>query len=386
MIRLSTFLIALVLLLASCSGAPDVEIPEEVASLENVTVVTDSFEDVPELNPERVARFGETEDVLIGRIGSSVVDENGRVFLNDTDQKVIHVFNPDGNRIRQLGREGDGPGEFRSLGTLRISNGFLHAMDASPRRISRFTLESLEFHSSISFSEDSAPVEFGFPYTYFARPDSSYLIFFTGPFMRDRDADEMVWESAVLNPDERFEEDAFLTIPANEWLVISGEGFMRAFPAPYGRKSLIAMNSDGTLYHTWSEHLLIKSYSMEGQYQQAIYYPYPKASLDRSDVMSRVKDRSEQDQSHLRNQNMPSTWPAVDALHVDDENRFWVSGVTENSEEWKWMVFGPGGSPLATFTWPRSTAIRHIQDGFIYAYETDEETGLAEIVKYDFDL
>ena len=378
--------ITLLLIISACSSGPEIEIPEEIAGLENLMVYYTSPEDVPELSPQKVTSFGETDEIIIGQIGSTAVDDQGRVFMIDISQQIIHVFDSDGVWLRKIGGEGEGPGEFRRAAGLQVANGLLHVMDSGQNRITRFNLETLELHSSVSYSENSAPVEFLFPYTYFARPDGSYLIFFTGPFMGDRDPEEMVWEGVVLHEDAHYEDDIFLTVQANEWVVDATDNFVRAFSLPYGRKSLIDLADDGTLYHAWSENLLIKAYTLEGEYQRAIYHHYQKPALDRNEVLRIFEDREERDRAILRRQSMPAAWPAVDAMHIDDENRFWLSGVTENREEWHWWVLDDEGELIATFKWPRSKAIRDIRNGHIYTRETDEETGLVEIVKYEIKL
>lgn len=382
----ASVVITLLFIINACSSVPQVEIPEEIAALENLTVYETVTADVPELTPQKVTSFGESDEVIIGQIGSTTVDEQGRVFMVDTNQQTIHVFDSDGNWMRQVGKEGGGPGEFRRAGGVQIANGLLHVMDSGQRRIIRFDLETLELHSSLSYSENSAPVEFLFPYTHFARPDGSYLIFFTGPFMMDRSPEEMVWEGVILNEDAHYDDEVFITVQANEWLTDAADNFIRSFPAPYGRKSLIDISNSGTLFHAWSEHLLIKAYSPDGEYQRAIYHHYQKPALDRNEVLQIFEDREERDRALLRNQNMPSTWPAIDALHIDDQNRFWVARFTENSDEWNWLILDSGGELLGTFVWPRTKVIRQIKNGYIYTRETDEETELVEIVKYRITL
>ena len=64
----------MILLIQSCSSAPEVEIPEEIVSLENLTVIELSNQSFKELIPERILSFGDTEDVIIGRMGASAID------------------------------------------------------------------------------------------------------------------------------------------------------------------------------------------------------------------------------------------------------------------------------------------------------------------------
>jgi hypothetical protein len=56
--------------------------------------------------------------------------------------------------------------------------------------------------------------------------------------------------------------------------------------------------------------------------------------------------------------------------------------MTENLDEAEYVVLANTGELLATFTWPAENMIQEIWNGHLYAMETEEETGLREIVKY----
>jgi hypothetical protein len=64
---------------------------------------------------EEVRRFSGEEgtDAALVEPRSLAVDGAGRVYVSDVKPSAIKVFGPDGNLIRQIGREGEGPGEFR---------------------------------------------------------------------------------------------------------------------------------------------------------------------------------------------------------------------------------------------------------------------------------
>ncbi len=80
------------------------------------------------------------QEVLIGRVAEIVADDEGNSYVLDNQLSEVHVFSPEGEYIRSIGREGEGPGEFRmpmnmfllkdgSVGVVQMSPGKLAMMD-----------------------------------------------------------------------------------------------------------------------------------------------------------------------------------------------------------------------------------------------------------------
>ena len=64
-------------------------------------------------------------------------DEAGNVYVMQREPTRIAVFGPDGNYLRDIGREGDGPGEFRN-GMLGIVGDTLFVQDPNNTRLTTF--------------------------------------------------------------------------------------------------------------------------------------------------------------------------------------------------------------------------------------------------------
>ncbi len=56
---------------------------------------------------------GEDDDIFFGVISDAKTDTDGNILLLDLQLSEIHVYSPEGEHLRILGREGEGPGEFR---------------------------------------------------------------------------------------------------------------------------------------------------------------------------------------------------------------------------------------------------------------------------------
>jgi DNA-binding beta-propeller fold protein YncE len=70
------------------------------------------------------------------------VDSDGNLFVSDTWNNRVQIFDPDGNFIRAFGKAGDGPGYFaRPKGIAIDSDGHIWVADAVQDRVQVFSQE-----------------------------------------------------------------------------------------------------------------------------------------------------------------------------------------------------------------------------------------------------
>ncbi len=74
----------------------------------------------------------------IGNPRTVVAGEDGTIYLLQSAPTMIKVYGPDGQWLRNIGREGDGPGEFRD-GMFGISRDTLFLQDPNNSRFTTFT-------------------------------------------------------------------------------------------------------------------------------------------------------------------------------------------------------------------------------------------------------
>ena len=75
---------------------------------------------------------GEDEDVFFGLVAQVLVDDQNTVYLLDSQLSQVEVFSAEGEHLRTVGRQGEGPGEFNAAfdmvfmpdGTLGVSQSF----------------------------------------------------------------------------------------------------------------------------------------------------------------------------------------------------------------------------------------------------------------------
>lgn len=100
-----------------------------------VTVATPPQECAHELIEEvRIGSLSGTAEYSFSDINSIAVAQSGAIYVDDTHPPSIRHFDPDGRFVRWIGREGEGPGEFRSnAGISVLPDGRLAAWDRRGR-------------------------------------------------------------------------------------------------------------------------------------------------------------------------------------------------------------------------------------------------------------
>ncbi|MDR8393847.1 6-bladed beta-propeller [Aliifodinibius sp. S!AR15-10] len=366
------------------------ELPKEVQEVKNLTVHAADTQPTFEITLEKVISFGSSDDVLIGRLGDVAVDDSGRVFIADVQKQLINVFGPDGRFITQLGREGKGPSEFSYIKRLQVRNDHLYASDANfgIRKVGVFTLDTLAGHKTIILARNKGNYQ-SLNMTYpgidriFVRNNGTYL----AEFISDSAKPTRKWQNVEIRG-LLYSLDRSGKIASDKLFEFKKE--IRTYHLglspiePFFGNALTALSSDNSIYWAGPDYFLIKEYSPEGAYRHAFYYPHKKISLTReSAIEAGVPDLYIK---NMRSMDLPESWPVLRDMKIDDRDRLWVATTVKNMKVHQWWVLKQDGQLIARFNWPRSKPIQVIKNGYLYTRETEEETGLEQIVRYRFKM
>ncbi len=330
--------------------------------------------------------YAETDGVHFGTITSVAVDHQSRVFMADNSQHAIHIFSPDGSYIKSLGQEGQGPGEFNGLNDLMIDSKYLHALDRNQRRISVFNLNTLSFSHSVPLStggQEQGAMGGTFPSQVSLLSDGNYLVFFTsfggsspgGP--------------VVLSPEGKIIDQERFKIPQSETITrqSGGGAVMLSLPA-ISKTTFISSNGNGNVYVNQNWDLEVNLYQEDGKLIRTISKPYKNHPMTRSGLIDSFESTggaSDRLKSMLQQIELPETWPAVNRIYSDKQNRIWVSTYTNNTDLKNWVLFGESGNEVASFEWANSKRVVHVTDQHVYTLEQDEFE-LPLVVKYSYHI
>lgn len=384
------------------------EVPEHILELKNLTVIKDDASKKVTLTRE-ITFGGDVDSSMnwfdsldgLGWLAGLEVDDRGRVYIGDYSGLEIHAFQPDGTHIKSVGERGRGPGELRSISEIRIVSGQLNIFDPLRFRLHSYSLESLELESekNVYINRVSETIEeLGYRqmhHTTQLRPDGIFLAGFM-KHLRDARVDRETYNLDEDRPiryflknseGELLSDNSFRVNDAGVIFAdVEGRHISNMFPLPFLGNSLISISADNYTYTSLSREFLIKSYDPDGNYVRALYFPFENKILKREELLKKYERGNETTQNLLLHAELPEYWPALNDLLVDDEDRLWVSTNVEDLDIVEWWVIKETGEVIATFKWPRNYSIEKIKNGYVYALETDEETGLQQVVRYAIEM
>lgn len=165
--------------------------------------------------------------------------------------------------------------------------------------------------------------------------------------------------------------------------------FMKHFP--FFERHFFIPAQNNHFYTVDSRDFLVKKFDSLGNYMHAFYHPYTSPEVTREDALKSTNDFTESIAEQIE---LPEYWPAFNAIFLDDENRFWVSTITESDEYFQWWVLEESGEPIAKFKWPGdhyqdpANLDNHIlvKDGYFYQREEDEQNDQVSIVRYKIEF
>ncbi len=96
-----------------------------------------------------VGSIGDPADTEFGTIGRLTVDREGILYVTDSTNRQVVAYDAEGNRLHEMGRGGEGPGEFSGeIRGVAVVGDSVYVAEASPSRFHVFD-KPLEFSRRI---------------------------------------------------------------------------------------------------------------------------------------------------------------------------------------------------------------------------------------------
>ncbi|NIM50875.1 MAG: hypothetical protein GTN62_10590 [Gemmatimonadales bacterium] len=385
-------------ILFGCGQEPGSESDAVIVDSAGIRIVTNTS---PTWTDATAWRLSGTPQLVIGSVEGDpstqlfhvvggVILEDGRIAIANAGTHELRYFGADGRHLHTTGREGAGPGEFRSIGWLqRFSEDSLAVWDWNKRELSIFDATG-RFARSFRLEGvgGTAPSPLG------VWGDGRILAEYRprGPvtYGRSRPTETLV----VYAPDGTGG-DSIGTYHAREEYVrrmhVWGRDMNMWLPVPFGRSAALVVSHDH-LYLGAREGYEIGVYTPQGALQSIVRLdrlPRPITDDDLQAELGRLTSFADDEDARrvlaeLREAEIPETMPAFGkhgadsnrnsrSLRVDTGGNLWVlEYAAPDDSATQWSVFDPTGVYLGTMPFPDQVVPLDIGDDYVLAHWRDE--------------
>ncbi len=120
---------------------------------------------------------GEDDEIFFGSVASIQTDAQGNILLLDGQLSEVQVFSPDGEFLRTVSGEGDGPGEVRQPGDMFImADGTICLLQGFPGRIVKLSPDGTPAGMTKYSQSDGSGGQFAILNRGFGLPDGILLV------------------------------------------------------------------------------------------------------------------------------------------------------------------------------------------------------------------
>ncbi len=366
---------------ASTASAPLVRDSAGIQIVENTapawgdgeawTVADSAMLDIGTLN-------GPAEYQLFRVLGATRLAD-GSIVVANSGTHQLRFFDEDGAYQREVGAEGEGPGEFTGLSWVGTFHGdSIAAWDFQLKRLSIFDPSS-------AFVRSSSPAELtGFlPLLQVMFDDGSYVatsglnpgaVFASGSGVRRDSLDYLYFaaDGTLVDTIGRF--------PGQENRVVVSGTSLNVSSLPFGRETFTSTDGDH-LYVATGDSYEISVYDRSGDLIRVIRTPTVRKTVTDADIaeyrsatLARITDPNElrREEQSLSEIPFPEEHPALIGMEVDSEGNIWVAEARPDGDTPTWSVFDSQGRLLGQITTPKGFHVQEIGSDYILGTWADD--------------
>jgi hypothetical protein len=301
----------------------------------------------------------------------------GRIVVANNASHEIRFFDAAGTHLRSVGREGEGPGEFRGLGLLRVLPGDTIA-------VHDWNLSRMSYFDSVgtfvrSFAFDVIGVS-PMPIGHFA--DGGWLAGRSFLFAPGGDGSDIVQDTVPFLVFDRNGglRDSIGTLLQPEFYVRSQAGNAFAMSLPFGRITETVVVGD-RFFAGQNGRFEITRYTVAGTADLVIRLERSPAAITAQDL-DRYKaerladtrpDFRQQAERNLAEMPYPSTFPVFADLAADPDGNLWVLDYPRPGDDRRfWTVFSPEGHALGRVETPPGLQVLDIGRDYVLGVWRDD--------------
>jgi hypothetical protein len=318
-------------------------------------------------------RIGGSEADALFFVSAAERLAHGDIVVADAGNHRLDVFDASGRKVRSLGREGRGPGEFSHPAWVGVHGDTLLVWDAVQSRLTRFDTAGTLIGTDPPVTDLSS-----FARVVGRRDDGSLLVAASAEGEWRPGAYRDLLLIAWMRSGGR--RDTVAIAPGDEQFgTRSPDGRVtETTTLPFGRRTLVAAHGGRVYVGTADSPVIVASSDGKG-WDTVATVPAPPAVTrqDVADYWARLRVVS----GHAPPRppdgiQYPSRYPAYTDLHVSPVGDVWVA-LPSRPSEWnvrgRWLVFAPDGTLRGGVEIPGRNRILQVGDGWILVAGTDSD-------------
>lgn len=328
------------------------------------------------------AMDGPSQEVF-GDVRGVEVDPSGEIFVLDHQASEIRVFSPDGEYLRTLAGQGEGPGEIsRANGLQRAPDGTLWVQNFGRWQMMRFD------HDGQELERVPMPV-LSYGYMWNGSVDDRGRIWKPATH---RDGEPVRPEASgpvesvsrlylkFLDPETEATDSVFIGEQHSRTYVQIMEGGVSVRSIPFTSGTLWAVDPAGGFWLGHGERYRIVRLDEAGDTVLVVEVDLPPEPVTASDRDRFVEDMLEDAPERRRAAEeiaslMPEAKPVIDQLFVDERSRLWARRAHPEGDGPVYDVFDREGNHVSTVRISPAAAqyfVPRIRGGHLYTLRLDE--------------
>lgn len=310
---------------------------------------------------------------------------NGQIVVATGGTSELRFFDKSGNWLRSVGRSGQGPGEFESLGWLGLSPGdSLKTYDWSLRRLSVFSPTG-EFVRSCLLASPG-PARGSVPRA--SLPGGAVLVS-TTPFVMPGAASGVIRDTAplLIYGETGAPIDSFGDFPGSEALIEGTERSVTVMRYPFGKALVVAVSErHDAIYLGSEERPEVSQWTTDGRLLRIVRWQAPAIPVtdkDKEAYLQELKESAGTAQGGpesgvvqmLRKASLPAHKPAYAGVVSGARGTLWVQTYTEpdRTRPVPYQVFDSTGQWLGELILPPRFTATQIGEDFMLGVWKDED-------------
>jgi len=332
---------------------------------------------------------------LSGRVVDAVLLGNGSVVLGDALTSSLALFDSTGSFLRLLGKQGEGPGEYRRITrVLKLRGDTIAVVDFDQgRRMTRLLADGTLIDTHLLPMQPLASPD---PRIQSRMGDKRYV----AGVMNDGALLGLIRTNYIQTPpgrgNARLESDSIVLQRMNIgsgaatvlerlpnsiwWFYESNEGTTWNRLAPLSPHGYVATGGRG-FYYSWGDRYEVNEYDSHGRLLRIV-----RVCLGRAVVTASIVDRyRRQFQSQVPERHrklahdafdaaqIPEVTPALSSMLEDGFGSIWLGEFRLDDEPQVWRVVSPTGQVIATVETPAGVRLVEVGPNHMLGVKTDTD-------------